>query len=565
MAKGQAEEAAEAEATAEKAVITAKARREDAETSLRQMETSLRQMLCVCAAASSFIGVSAARPLAIVWWPNTYMPTLTCALLVLVPGLFGSWFYLRAPWISGAAITCDTLKIDASVATRRAEAAPQSWCAYARPWLISFLLFGLFNRLLIAQATKVVGAVGPCEITDGGACATSPNYPKSYGINGSCTIFNVPAAPLDVLWFDVSQATPCSDYLTVNGTQFCGNSGPAGMVAVDGIIAWNSDSSAGENHRWKVCWAALSPRAGFVDHREAAFMELDADGDGTVTDEELGFDVFHRPLPSPSPPSPPLVDYRKAAFMELDTDGDGTVTDKELGFPVNPGHPRRRMFVPVLVAIGEVVVGPAAAAALSEAVLASIGAAAAGTIGAAAVAALYKTNGDFYASWGILKRDYQVFWEQDQCQNSCGRTTCEVASVGRSCSDLSNFGCDCHGCCDLEVKDTAVVEYDGNAFYCDCTWSRYFPCPGSRSDSPDFISHANNDGSPCFQFCCEGRTHDTGGTEQHGALVKEMAAETNKQVADSATLVAALVVLPPVGLFLFLMTRRRTADIGEMV
>ena len=49
------------------------------------LETSQRQMLGICAAASSFIGMSAMRALAVTLSPDTYLPTLACALLIIVP------------------------------------------------------------------------------------------------------------------------------------------------------------------------------------------------------------------------------------------------------------------------------------------------------------------------------------------------------------------------------------------------------------------------------------------------------------------------------------------------
>ena len=84
---------------------------------------------------------------------------------------------------------------------------------------------------------------GPCCITDGGSCATSPNYPSFYGYNAECTITGVPLVGLEVVAFDVEADNNCRwDYLTVSGKKYCGSRGPEGVVVEDGIIEWVSDS-----------------------------------------------------------------------------------------------------------------------------------------------------------------------------------------------------------------------------------------------------------------------------------------------------------------------------------
>ena len=44
------------------------------------------------------------------------------------------------------------------------------------------------------------------------------------------------------------------DYLTVNGTKYCGTSGPSGAVAEDGVINWRSGwrSDYGRSLGWKA-------------------------------------------------------------------------------------------------------------------------------------------------------------------------------------------------------------------------------------------------------------------------------------------------------------------------
>ena len=115
---------------------------------------------------------------------------------------------------------------------------------------------------------------GPCPLTDGGACATSPNYPDGeYGPNEWCEFTNVPPSPLVSLAFDVEgdynpyydfdgngdPTDDCYDYLIVNGVRYCGTSGPTGIVPSDGNITWVSDEfefGAG----WKICWANAPPQ-----------------------------------------------------------------------------------------------------------------------------------------------------------------------------------------------------------------------------------------------------------------------------------------------------------------
>ena len=95
---------------------------------------------------------------------------------------------------------------------------------------------------------------GPCKLTDGGNCATSPNFPGNYGNMEFCTITNVPNTPLEVIAFDVegpSGANCIWDYLVVNGVRYCGTSGPAGVVPSDGTMTWVSDYSVTESG-WKA-------------------------------------------------------------------------------------------------------------------------------------------------------------------------------------------------------------------------------------------------------------------------------------------------------------------------
>jgi len=118
-----------------------------------------------------------------------------------------------------------------------------------------------------------VCTTGPCSITDGGSCATSPNFPSDYPADEGCTIYNMPQVGLEVLAFDVEgdnypyydydgdgdPTNDCpNDYLVVNGVKYCGSSGPAGAAPSDGTMTWVSDW-ADTRPGWKVCWAAQPP------------------------------------------------------------------------------------------------------------------------------------------------------------------------------------------------------------------------------------------------------------------------------------------------------------------
>ena len=86
---------------------------------------------------------------------------------------------------------------------------------------------------------------GACTLLAGGLCARSLNYPNKYNHNDACTISNVPAVPLTVLWKGVQDCTNCAcDYLEIDGTRYC-NSNPltSGAVATGGSISWQTDGT----------------------------------------------------------------------------------------------------------------------------------------------------------------------------------------------------------------------------------------------------------------------------------------------------------------------------------
>ena len=105
--------------------------------------------------------------------------------------------------------------------------------------------------------------LGPCLITDGGSCATSPDFPNDYPVNEGCTLYGMPPVGLDVIAFDVEEHSNCRyDYLTVNGVKYCGTSGPAGVVPSDGTMTWVSDEFVTESG-----WKARAPFSASVAPR----------------------------------------------------------------------------------------------------------------------------------------------------------------------------------------------------------------------------------------------------------------------------------------------------------
>jgi len=106
-------------------------------------------------------------------------------------------------------------------------------------------------------------------ITDGGSCATSPEFPNDYPNLEGCNITGLPPVALDVIAFDVEgdeysyydydgDGDPTNDcpfaHLVVNGVKYCGTSGPAGVVPSDGTMTWVSDGEV-----TRPGWKARAP------------------------------------------------------------------------------------------------------------------------------------------------------------------------------------------------------------------------------------------------------------------------------------------------------------------
>ena len=145
-----------------------------------------------------------------------------------------------------------------------------SWCG------VPFVLLSLAHLASLPGVSSLASPpppsarlqlTGPCSFTDGGSCAASSNYPNIYGNYEKCIISGVPPVGLEVVGFEVEGSSGCFfDYLTINGTKYCGTSGPQGVVAEDGVIEWRSDA-VDVRSGWKArpgslalpCFASLMP------------------------------------------------------------------------------------------------------------------------------------------------------------------------------------------------------------------------------------------------------------------------------------------------------------------
>ena len=161
--------------------------------------------------------------------------------------------------VGDAPVSCVHAGSERRANGRKAASPRSACCSYVvrsrRDALTALLL--LTAAELPGASAQAVQVTSPCSLTDGGSCATSPNYPNSYGINEECTISGVPPVELETVAFEVEgdaysyldydgngdPTDDCyKDYLTVNGKRYCGTSGPSGAVAEDGVVEWRSDS-----------------------------------------------------------------------------------------------------------------------------------------------------------------------------------------------------------------------------------------------------------------------------------------------------------------------------------
>jgi len=143
-------------------------------------------------------------------------------------------------------------------------------------------------ELLMAQNPGPF-VIGPCSLTRGGLCASSPRFPADYSHGNECIIANVAAVPLTALAFNVEGpiadddlfhwnhygiedqwgepgAGCVYDYLTIDGVKFCSTTGPDGVVPIERVIRWRADSSIGGSPGngaigWEICWSSDVPPA----------------------------------------------------------------------------------------------------------------------------------------------------------------------------------------------------------------------------------------------------------------------------------------------------------------
>lgn len=113
-----------------------------------------------------------------------------------------------------------------------------------------------------------ISSTGPCVVV--GDCVQSSGYPTSnYNNHEACTITNVPAVAAQVVAFDVepgaaddnsygTEPGTCWDFLTISGTNYCGTTGPDGVIVSDGVMTWSSDHSI-TSSGWMICFFRSPP------------------------------------------------------------------------------------------------------------------------------------------------------------------------------------------------------------------------------------------------------------------------------------------------------------------
>ena len=102
-----------------------------------------------------------------------------------------------------------------------------------------------------------------CEITNGGKCFQTINYPIQYKAEESCTIKTKHALKLQVVGFDVEEDDDtCSgsyDFLSARGLQYCGTVGPNNISVLGGdLLTWKTDADYYANG-FKICSTDISP------------------------------------------------------------------------------------------------------------------------------------------------------------------------------------------------------------------------------------------------------------------------------------------------------------------
>jgi hypothetical protein len=102
---------------------------------------------------------------------------------------------------------------------------------------------------------------GPCTIDEAG-CARSPNFPRDYGSNQTCSFGVAPGSPpatIHVFKFDTERGY---DKLSVDGVEYSGEKQVAVEAGLEGLspqgaLSWSADSSVTRDG-WRLCLAAAA-------------------------------------------------------------------------------------------------------------------------------------------------------------------------------------------------------------------------------------------------------------------------------------------------------------------
>ena len=82
-----------------------------------------------------------------------------------------------------------------------------------------------------------------CVVTTNPDCVESSDYAtrtanSGYGDNEACSITGLPLVPTTVVYYDTEAGY---DYIEMDGQQYSGTSGPAGVVPTGGTMQWYAD------------------------------------------------------------------------------------------------------------------------------------------------------------------------------------------------------------------------------------------------------------------------------------------------------------------------------------
>jgi hypothetical protein len=112
-------------------------------------------------------------------------------------------------------------------------------------------IIAAIDHLNTLSTVPFPSVTGPCVVTDGGACVSSPNHPADYGSGESCSITVATGVELNVESFATEDGY---DFLTVNGVQYSGRELEQNRVLteISGPVAWSSDYSVVAGG-WKLC------------------------------------------------------------------------------------------------------------------------------------------------------------------------------------------------------------------------------------------------------------------------------------------------------------------------